>query len=193
MHLAPCFQQLFLQFPAFAVFAILSAYHWGKFAAGAATVQRNRVQCCALHMRRLVVLLLAGVAAARLYYISTVPSATMRPVFWTDWLLVGAEFVAYVVHAALLTVLLRRGTTNHRGPLAVRVVWITVFMLTVIWTQSNNDGWAVTNVRLFGAVAVFLHVVYAGTLLPDGEAQAVASGAQRGDEVSPIASKEISI
>lgn len=179
---APCVQQLFLQLPALAVFAILSAYQCGTFSVGAPTVRRDRVQYWALQLRRCCVLALAIVPVARLYYAFTVRhSAALR---WTDSLVAGAELLAYAVHAVLLSVLLRRGPTNHRGSLGVRVVWIIVFMLTVIGMQSDKAAGAlVAKVPLFGAVAVFLHVLYGCTLVPKGEAQRVSTGAERGNEV----------
>lgn len=61
----------------------------------------------------------------------------------------------------------KNGSISHRGTLDVRVVWITLFLLTSIWVNTN----AATNIWPYSIIAVALHVVYAGTLLPKGEAR----------------------
>lgn len=171
-QLAPCFQQLFMQLPVLVLFALLSAYQFGAIAG--TRVQRDRIQRRALLIRFVCVLLLAALIAWRVFYWTL--TSTSRPPWPSDVLLTGVETIAYAVHAAYLQALRRRGSCNHRAPLAVRVCWITVFMLVAIRTLTAGER-TVPNV-----VAVLLHAVYLVTLVPMGEAQRVARPeAQRND------------
>lgn len=176
-QLAPCFQQLFMQVPVFVLFALLSAYQFGVI--GGSRVQRDRVQRLALRLRCSVVLLLVALTAMRAYYWTLPAGEDVRP--WpADVLVTGVETIAYVAHLAYLLALIRRGSSNHRGPLAMRVCWITVFMLAVIRTTTATER-SVAN-----WLAVLLHGLYLVTLVPMGEAERVASAEPERNDVRYI-------
>lgn len=65
----------------------------------------------------------------------------------------------------------RHGGATHRGTLDIRVVWITLFLLTSIWVNTNTA----TNIWPYSLLAVALHVIYAATLLPTGESTPIAA------------------
>lgn len=177
-QLAPCFQQLFMQVPILALFAILSAYHCGRHCG--TRVQRDRVQTLVLRLRCAAVVALASLPAAHLaawrYYGSEAPP-------WpADWLLAGCQTLAYAAHAAYLMSLRRRGSSNHRGPLAVRVAWTSVFMMSVVWLVVGEAQPGMGHA--FAELAVLLHCAYAVTLLPMGEARRQARFEPERNDVS---------
>lgn len=177
-QLAPCFQQLCLQLPVFVLFAMLSAYQFGRLYGSA--VQRDRVQTAALRVRTVVTALLAILPAMRLYALQVARAAEEAAdppdppshLWPADVLAAGAECMAFAVHAGYLLSLRRRGSCNHRGTLGIRVLWITVFMLTTIWTRA--DPAPKSSVGSLGVLAVLLHCVYLLTLAPLGTAERIA-------------------
>lgn len=64
------------------------------------------------------------------------------------------------------------GQIGHRGPLLIGVLWITLFLLSVVWLRtsilSNNWPWA--------AGFLFLHCIYAVSLIPNGNAVIIDRG-----------------
>lgn len=88
--ITPCFQQLHIQLPTFAWFAIFSAYHYGMLWQG---IYRNRVQTVCLNLRALFVLGLAVTPAVQL--LNTMNSETIWPV---DLLLTCVQCLAWMVH-----------------------------------------------------------------------------------------------
>lgn len=88
--IAPCFQQLHIQLPTYAWFAIFSSYHYGLMSGG---VFRNRTQMTCLNLRALFTLLLALVPTVQL--LNTMNREKIWPV---DILLTCVQFVAWTVH-----------------------------------------------------------------------------------------------
>lgn len=88
--LAPCFQQMHIQLPTFAWFAIFNAYHYGMLGP---EVYRNRTQITCLNLRALFSLALAVMPVIQL--LVTVGGPTIWPV---DILLTCVQFLAWTVH-----------------------------------------------------------------------------------------------
>lgn len=64
------------------------------------------------------------------------------------------------------------GGVSVRGPLLIGVLWITLFLLSVVWLRStimqNTWPWAVS--------FIILHSIYGVTLIPDGDAVIINRG-----------------
>lgn len=90
-QLAPCFQQIFFQLPTLVLFAVLSAYHFGK---RHGSVVRNQTQKRVLHVRLAAVLVLAAYPFFK-YYILVTHQLQLWPI---DVLVGGSEAVAFTVH-----------------------------------------------------------------------------------------------
>lgn len=88
--LAPCFQQMHIQLPTFAWFAIFSAYHYGMLGA---EVYRNRTQVVCLNLRALLSLALALTPVIQL--LKSMDKIAIWPV---DILLTCVQFLAWTVH-----------------------------------------------------------------------------------------------
>lgn len=88
--LAPCFQQLHIQLPTFAWFAIFSSYHYGRLCS---EVYRNRTQIICLNLRALFVLGLAITPAVQL--LNSLDHFTIWPV---DILITCVQSFAWAVH-----------------------------------------------------------------------------------------------
>lgn len=89
--IAPCFQQLHIQLPTFAWFAIFSSFHFGKLST---EVYRNRTQIVCLNLRALIALGLALTPAIQILK-SLNSNTTIWPV---DILLTCVQFLAWSVH-----------------------------------------------------------------------------------------------
>lgn len=89
--LAPCFQQISLQLPTLAWFAIFSAYHFGR---QAILVVRNDTQMRVIYLRVFVVLCLA--------FVPVLKTATQLyrhfEIYPSDILISCVECVAWIVH-----------------------------------------------------------------------------------------------
>ena len=88
--LAPCFQQLHIQLPTYAWFAIFSSYHYGKLST---EICRNRTQIICLNLRALFSLLLALTPAIQI--VKTLKLVTIWPV---DILLTCVQFLSWTIH-----------------------------------------------------------------------------------------------
>lgn len=157
--IAPCFQQIFLQVPSAAIFAILSSYHCGR---KTHYVLRNKVQLNLIKIRILSVLVLGLFPLFKFYY-----NASYNVHVWPIDILVGCvELVAFFVHIGFLLTHRRYGILSHRGPLSLGVVWCIIYLLSVIWI-FKGDPWP------WSFVPVVMHSLYALTLIPNGNAQIV--------------------
>lgn len=58
------------------------------------------------------------------------------------------------------------GKPSHRGPLGLSIAWVTLFLLNVIWNQTNVP----TNIWPWSLTTVIAHTVYLLSLLPQGHA-----------------------
>lgn len=74
--------------------------------------------------------------------------------------------------AGFLLSLRTNGTKSHRGPLLIGVVWILLFVLTIIWTRSTLR----TDRQYWSIAAICLHSMYAVSLIPSGKAAYVNRG-----------------
>lgn len=88
--LAPCFQQMHIQLPTFAWFAIFSAYHYGMLGA---EVYRNRTQVVCLNLRAWISLALAVTPVIQL--LKSMDKIEIWPV---DILLTCVQVLAWTVH-----------------------------------------------------------------------------------------------
>lgn len=111
-NLAPCFQQICLQFPAFILLAIFSAYFYGKFNN---EIVRDGRQSKALIFRALVVLGLGLVPLFKILYMID-NGVQIWPI---DILLSCTEFIAWIIHFGVIISLRKNGPLSHKGPLVL--------------------------------------------------------------------------
>lgn len=88
--IAPCFQQIHIQLPTYAWFAIFSSYHFGKLSN---EIYRDRTQLICLNIRAIIVLGLA--LTPLLQILMTMNTVKIWPV---DILLTCVQFLAWTVH-----------------------------------------------------------------------------------------------
>lgn len=88
--ITPCFQQLHIQLPTFAWFAVFSSYHYGMLST---EIYRNRTQVICLNLRALLALALAVTPAVQI--LNTMKDSKIWPV---DILLTCVQFLAWTVH-----------------------------------------------------------------------------------------------
>lgn len=100
-YLTPCFQQLCLQLPILLLFAIVSAYHFGR---QAYLVARNNTQIRALYLRIWAVFALGFLPVIKTYSMIT----DGNQIWPSDILVVCTESVTWIVH-------LGKGTTSPTG------------------------------------------------------------------------------
>lgn len=91
--LAPCFQQIFLQTPVSALFAISSAYYFGFYTT---KVSRNKTQIRMILLRIIAVLLMSIVPICKLFYI--ISKMDINDICPMDVLTSVAEGIAYILH-----------------------------------------------------------------------------------------------
>lgn len=97
-QLSPCFQQLFLQLPVLTLFAILSAYHFGRIAFGH-RVRRNQIQSLLLRIRIASVLVLGVFPVFKYLYVFR-----NQIEYWPIDVLIGSvEMVTFFVHLGSLS------------------------------------------------------------------------------------------
>lgn len=90
-YLMPCFQQICLQLPALALFAIVSAYYFGH---QTVLVRRNRTQTLLIYLRAIVAFMLAVVPFYDLFHMIK----NNQPIWPIDVLLNCAEIFTWTIH-----------------------------------------------------------------------------------------------
>lgn len=95
--LAPCFQQIFLQTPVSALFAISSAYYFGFYTTN---VSRNKVQIRMIVLRIIAVLFMSIVPVCKMFYI--ISKMHINDIWPIDILTSIAEGIAYIVHFGII-------------------------------------------------------------------------------------------
>ena len=160
--LAPCFQELILQLPVLALFATFSAYYYGTHWR---TVSRNQTQLRALRVRIFASLGLTFVPALKVLYIFRLH----KELYPVDILLACVQLIAWPIHCCFLLSSVRKGSLSHRGPLALIVLWTSLFALSAIWLHTNlyTDYW------LWYAAQLALYLFYGATLVAPGNAHYV--------------------
>lgn len=91
--ITPCFQQLHIQLPTYAWFAIFSSYHYGLMSGS--RIYRNRTQIVCLNLRALFVFLLAITPVVQLINRLQDEKIKIWPV---DILLCCVQFFSWIVH-----------------------------------------------------------------------------------------------
>ncbi|XP_052895366.1 ATP-binding cassette sub-family C member 10 isoform X1 [Anopheles moucheti] len=160
--LAPCFQELVLQLPILALFAAFSSYYFGTHWR---TVSRNETQLRAIRCRIWASLFLIVVPAVKVCYILRFH----KELYPVDILLACVQLLAWSMHCCFLLSSVRKGSLSHRGPLALIVLWTSLFALHAIWLHTNlyTDYW------LWYAAQLLLHLFYGATLVAPGNAHYV--------------------
>lgn len=157
--IAPCFQQLFLQIPSTVLFATLSSYHCGR---KKHFVLRNSAHLNLINIRILSVVVLGLFPLFKFYY-----AATNDIHIWPIDILVGCvELVSFFVHLGFLLTHRRYGDVSHRGPLFIGVVWCVMYLLSITWLFKGVPfPWSF--------VATMMHTLYAGSMIPSGDARII--------------------
>ncbi|XP_055387213.1 ATP-binding cassette sub-family C member 10 [Condylostylus longicornis] len=162
--LLPCFQEIVLQLPIYACFAIVSSFYCGAYAA---TVARNITQLKLIYSRIIISTILAIIPIAKsLYYV--VNQIHLNP---AEVLLTCTETIMWAVHIGYLFILRKHGGISHRGPLIINVFWTAIFVLHIIWLRTsfsyNFWNWSLT--------VFILDLCYLATFLISGSAVQVRS------------------
>ncbi|XP_037958889.1 multidrug resistance-associated protein 7-like [Teleopsis dalmanni] len=157
--LLPCFQEIVLQFPVYAIFAAISAYNFGAFVR---MVTRNPLQLRLIYARIVITVVLALLPVCKIFVFHHYGV----PVTAVDVLIVCAECLMWIVHAGYLLAVRKFGILSHRGPLYMNVLWLSIFVLDAIWlrTSLNYDWWP------WSLTTLIFDILYALTLLPKGNA-----------------------
>lgn len=90
--ITPCFQQLHIQLPTYAWFAIFSSYHYGLLSG---RIYRNRTQIICLNLRAIFVFLLAFTPVVQMIDRLQQDNQVIWPV---DILLTCIQFLSWIVH-----------------------------------------------------------------------------------------------
>lgn len=90
-YLAPCFQEICLQLPAFIVFSIVSAFHFGR---QTLLVRRDGTQNFLISMRIMAILFLTLLQFYKMYYLIS----SKVPIWPIDVLIVGFQIISGYVH-----------------------------------------------------------------------------------------------
>jgi ATP-binding cassette subfamily C (CFTR/MRP) protein 10 len=162
--IAPCAQQIYFQLPIFALFAVLSSFHYGKLST---EILRNRTQIISLTLRALISLAMAILPLIKLLILMR-NGTHIWPV---EILLACVQAIAWTVHFALIASLRRFGEISHRGPLNLLILWSCILALSILWLETN---WTT-----FSKIRATLNVIYALTLVPLGKSQIIIRERQR--------------
>lgn len=95
-YLMPCFQQICLQLPALVLFAIVSAYHFGR---QTVLVRRNRIQIVLIYLRSIAAFLLSVLPFYDLYHMIR-NDVRIWPI---DVLLNCMEIFTWMIHFGMAT------------------------------------------------------------------------------------------
>lgn len=159
-QLAPCFQQIFFQLPVLTMFAILSAYQFGR---RYRRIIRNSTQIRFIQLRIVAILVLVFYPIFKMYYLIS-HHIHVWPI---DILIGGFEIIAFSVHCgSLLSLRKYGGSLTHRGSLFCGVIWIAIFLLTAVWITTD----VAANIWPWSIVPLVMHGFYAVSLLPAGQA-----------------------
>lgn len=90
--LMPCFQEVCLQFPIYALFAIFSSYYFGLHNQ---TLTRNSTQLRLLYLRVISTILLALIPLTKIYYFA-VNNVSLYP---ADVLITSTKCLTWIVHS----------------------------------------------------------------------------------------------
>ncbi|KAL7741129.1 hypothetical protein ACLKA6_018157 [Drosophila palustris] len=157
--LLPCFQKTLLQFPVYAIFAVISAYNFGNHAQ---IVTRNRTQLQLLSLRTVFSIILALLPVSKIF----VFHRAGIDLYAVDVLVVSAECIMWVVHCGYLMTARQYGSLSHRGSLLLNVVWLMVFVLDAVWLRTSRhfEWWP------WSLATLLCDLCYGATLIPKGSA-----------------------
>ncbi|XP_017480560.1 PREDICTED: multidrug resistance-associated protein 7 [Rhagoletis zephyria] len=157
--LLPCFQEIVLQIPIYAIFATISAYKFGSYTR---SVLRDVLQLRLLYLRIGVTIVLAQLPIWKIF----VFHHTGVKLYPVDVLVVAAECLMWAVHVGYLLSKRRFGGLSHRSSLCMNVAWLAVVVLDMVWlrTSINYDWWP------WSLVTVIFDLIYGLTLIPTGNA-----------------------
>lgn len=161
----PCFQEVFLQLPIFALFAICSSYYCGIHEA---PVVRDQAQIYLIHVR----ITASAVAGSIPVLQALVLKANDVKIYPAEVLLTCTQFISWIVHIGFLLTQRRYGGLNHRGPLALIVVWTAVLVLDFVWLKSSishQEYWPWSLIRILANCSYLL------TFIPKGHARLTRS------------------
>lgn len=162
--IAPCAQQIYFQLPIFALFAILSSFHYGNLST---EILRNRMQIVCLTLRALISLAMAILPLSKLLILMR----NEEHIWPVDILLACVQAIAWTVHFALIAALRKFGEISHRGPLNLLILWSCILALSILWLE--------TNMTTFSKLRAALNIIYAFTLIPLGKSQIIIRERQR--------------
>lgn len=155
----PCFQEICLQLPVNALFAVVSSYTFGKFEP---PILRDRKQLRLIYVRLLLTVFLALLPIAKLTFMLH----RQYSISAADILVACSATMMWFVHAGYLLSLRTSGEESHRGNLVVNVLITAIFVLDFIWLNS-----AIMNDLLWewSIPVIFLDLFYLLTFAPNGQ------------------------
>lgn len=164
-----CFQAVFLQFPAYALLAIVSAYFFGRHVH---FVSRGKSQLIAINIRCFLVLLLTIFPLIKMYIALNENEQEIEKMFYC---LCVVEGFAWFIHLGYNLALRNRLGLSARGPVSVCVLWTIIGVLSVISLRSHFIVFKYSTGRdasiyfsyAFSIVNVILQCLYALTLIPN--------------------------
>lgn len=160
-RLSPCFQKLCLQIPLLVLFVIGSAHEIGfMLHPRGRRWQRDAQQLRAIRLRLAATAMLIALPLIRyvLYAYLSASSAAYWPVnVWTD----VVELLTYSVHFVYLRSTLSGGQRSHRLPMALSIVWITLYVLSAV--SVTDPQWSAFWPVICASIC--LHSLYAVSLV----------------------------
>lgn len=155
----PCFQEICLQLPVNVIFAVISAYTFGRVEP---PVLRDRKQLRLIYLRLIVTVFLALLPIAELMF-----SFQMQySISAADILVACSATLMWFVHSGYLLTLRTSGEESHRGSLVVNVLITAIFVLDFVWLNSavlDNLLWE------WSIPVIVLDLLYLLTFIPNGQ------------------------
>ncbi|XP_044748946.1 ATP-binding cassette sub-family C member 10 [Coccinella septempunctata] len=163
-----CFQQLCLQIPILSILAFTSAYYFGK---NGKPVIRGAVQILAINFRCFMVLIMASLPVLQIY-IDLYKSENR--ILKISYFLCAVQGIAWITHFFFCLSLRKFFGKSPRGPVLIRVIWTSIFVMTLISLRSHfliydhaeKPDFSVFLSYTFSVIHFLLQVMYALSLFP---------------------------
>ncbi|XP_045480272.1 ATP-binding cassette sub-family C member 10 [Harmonia axyridis] len=163
-----CFQQLCLHIPVLACLAFISAYFFGK---NEKPVIRGAVQILAINFRCFIVLIMSSLPLLQIY-IDLYKSEDR--ILKISYFLCAVQGISWITHFFFCLSLRRYFGKSPRGPVLIRVIWTSIFVLTVIslrshylrYSHATEPDFSVYLSYTFSVINFLLQIMYALSLLP---------------------------